>query len=122
MDGFKITMGKGFHVGINGWTLSVQFGPNNMCANHDPSAVEALWSHRDNQFPCLASPDAEIGLWRELPSGKDGPTLRIAGECYHANVSPVKVARIMTVLATHRATEYGDETVTGLIAEILRNG
>lgn len=119
MDGFVITMGKGFHFKINGWTLSVQFGPNNMCTNHNPDAVEALWHHRDNQFPCLASPDAEIGLWRDLPSGKDGPTLRIGEECYHGNVSPVKVGRILGYLAAHPATEYSDETITFLILNIL---
>ena len=32
---FRITQGKGFHMHFaNGWTISVQFGPVNYCANH----------------------------------------------------------------------------------------
>lgn len=34
--GFSICAGKGFHLTFeNGWTVSVQFGGGNYCANHD---------------------------------------------------------------------------------------
>lgn len=33
---FSITQGKGFHIKFaNGWTVSVQFGPDNYCDNYN---------------------------------------------------------------------------------------
>ena len=36
MQGFSITQGKGFHITFkNGYTVSVQFGPDNYCDNNN---------------------------------------------------------------------------------------
>jgi hypothetical protein len=53
---FKSTYNKGYNLLFkNGLTISVQFGHNNYCSNHDISAFE--------KPDILSSYDAEIAIW-----------------------------------------------------------
>lgn len=54
---FKITERKGFHMTFeNGWTVSVQFGYGNYCANR------SIGRYRDEVPDCV---NAEIAAWNE---------------------------------------------------------
>ena len=60
--GFRITSGKGFHITFaNGYTVSVQFGGGNYCANrNDPiTAPRDAWEASGKK----GSPDAEVAVW-----------------------------------------------------------
>jgi hypothetical protein len=63
---FRITQNKGFHITFqNGWTLSVQWGPLNYCANRNDDRV---WNRHDideiaAEAGSTGSADAEIAAW-----------------------------------------------------------
>lgn len=70
MTGFTICSGKGFHVTFeNGWTVSVQFGGGNYCANRDEVQIGS-----ERGRDTLRSMDAETAVW-----GPDGKMLEVAG-------------------------------------------
>ena len=73
--GFRITGKKGFHVTFaNGWTVSVQFGPGNYCANRDMSI-----RNDDEAAGKKGSPTAEVAAWPpdgELIGFSDGDTVQ----------------------------------------------
>ena len=61
--GFSITDGKGFKIKFaNGFTVSVQFGPRNYCANYPKNTMEEPRIAGEN-----GSPNAEVAWW-----GPDG--------------------------------------------------
>jgi hypothetical protein len=63
---FRITQNRGFHMTFqNGWTLSVQWGPVNYCANRN---YDLVWNRHDTDEMDAAagrigSVDAEIAAW-----------------------------------------------------------
>ena len=66
-----ITQGRGFHLTFdNGWTISVQIGHGNYCANQDKGPY-------DNAKP-EPSPDAEIAVW-----GADGNMVELVHDVVH---------------------------------------
>ena len=49
---FKITMNRGFHITFkNGYTVSVQFGPNSYCDHYHPSysSSSSLYEYASNE-------------------------------------------------------------------------
>ena len=68
--GFYITGKKGFHfVCENNWTISVQFGPGNYCANYARSIGKD-----DEACGKDGSPTAECAVW-----GPDGEMVEYKG-------------------------------------------
>ena len=74
MMGFRITGKKGFHITFaNGWTVSVQFGPGNYCANRHMTIGKD-----DELCGSRGSPDAEIAMWPssgEMETFEEGGTV-----------------------------------------------
>ena len=70
MSKFDITAQQGFHITFeNGWTVSVQFGRANYCANRNISSMAVV----------PASPNAEIAAWDangKWFEDKDGNTVQ----------------------------------------------
>ncbi len=59
---FEITRGKGFHLTFsNGWTVSVQFGSNNYCANMNTH--HGACATRDTHHEATKCVDAEVAAW-----------------------------------------------------------
>lgn len=57
---FAITQHKGFQITFaNGWTVSVQWGPGNYCANQN---FEALYDE-PSEVKYYASSTAEVAAW-----------------------------------------------------------
>jgi hypothetical protein len=57
MTGFKTTSRNGFHITFeNGWTVSVQFGRGNYCANRNPDGAT-------DPDPIPPSANAEVAAW-----------------------------------------------------------
>lgn len=87
---FYITQGRGFQIRFpNGYTVSVQFGPGNYCANRNigyeltGAAVEMAKAAGER-----GSVDAETAVWRGegrglLPLVRDGVTWRVATVAEH---------------------------------------
>lgn len=100
---FRSTSGKGFHITLDsGYTLSVQFGGGNYCANRQ----------RDVRERDLSSPDAEIAVWR----GKGGLLPLPGGDSVVGWVTPAQVLDILVALST--ADESAD--LVALLDPILR--
>ena len=53
-DKIAITDGKGFQLTVGNYTISVQIGPGNYCANQKPEVGRII-----------QSPDCEIAIWTE---------------------------------------------------------
>ena len=74
-EGFAITDGKGFHIKfLNGWTVSVQFGPGNYCEHYNRSIGK-------DEYTCGSegSINAEIAAWPKggtLTEFPDGNTVQ----------------------------------------------
>ena len=67
-EGFKITHGKGFHITFeNGWTISVQFGFGNYCANRDMSPS------MEKELRVLECSNAEVWAWKEEEHKPENP-------------------------------------------------
>jgi hypothetical protein len=92
---FKITSGKGFHVTFaNGWTVSVQFGPGNYCANRG-------WEIGRDDEACgkRGSFDAEIAAW---PKG--GEMFDFGGDTVKGWVTPDELLAFMNEIAAKPAS------------------
>jgi hypothetical protein len=96
MSGFHITSKKGFHITFaNGWTVSVQFGPGNYCANRHFEVM------RDNeQCGERGSTDAEIAAWPEGGSLRAFPEFGFDGDTVKGWVTPDEVLAFMTHIAS----------------------
>lgn len=78
--GFRITGAKGFQMTfVNGWTVSVQWGPGNYCANKNYDYLD--WAKDGKKS--MASPDAEIAAW-----DKDGKWFRFENDDVQGYVGP----------------------------------
>lgn len=65
MSKFNITSGRGFHLTFeNGYTVSVQFGPEHYCENRSNDPVSLLKEQREFGADCESS-DAEIAIWND---------------------------------------------------------
>ena len=73
MTGFKTTSRNGFHITFeNGWTVSVQFGRGNYCANRYHDGVT-------DPDPIPPSANAEVAAWDAKGDWyrfEDGDTVR----------------------------------------------
>lgn len=90
--GFYITGKKGFHVTFeNGWTVSVQFGPGNYCANYDRQiGRDEEASGRDG------SATAETAVW-----GPDGGMIDLGdGDTVQGHRSPAQVLELLQFAAS----------------------
>jgi len=86
--GFYITGKKGFHIQfVNGWTISVQFGPGNYCNNYPLDIGED-----DEKAGERGSPDAECAVW-----GGDGKMIQLPGwnDNVHGNMVPADVLELL---------------------------
>ena len=95
--GFRITGGKGFHVTFdNGWTVSVQFGCFNYCANRsdafDLDVHDLL--EQDKLAAGRGSVTAETAVWG--PDGKPGAGDWCMGDRAQGWPPPAHVLRLMT--------------------------
>ena len=78
---FRITDNKGFQITFpNGWTVSVQFGHYNYCANY-------------HEFEYRPSPDAEIAAW------KGDEWYDFGNDTVKGYVSPAEVLAFMNMIA-----------------------
>lgn len=94
MTGFKITLGRGFHVGfVNGWTVSVQFGPGNYCEHYDRDI-----GHDDATCGKEGSFDAETACWG--PSGGLVVVPWCDGDTVQWRQSPEQVLRLLNWAAS----------------------
>ena len=103
-EGFRITSGKGFHITFpNGWSVSVQFGPYNYCANRINGLVDV------NEFEGAqqkagedGSATAETAVW-----GPNGNLLEVAwcnGDTVQGWQTPSDVLRLLNLAASQPAT------------------
>jgi hypothetical protein len=91
--GFKITFGKGFHVTFdNGWTVSVQIGGGNYCANYD-EPIGGLALNSAYELPPSAT--AEIAAW-----GPDGNWHDFGGDTVAGYKTPAEVLGFMQEIAS----------------------
>jgi hypothetical protein len=91
--GFKITGRRGFHVTFdNGWTVSVQFGGGNYCANYnEPIARE----HSDPAYVLPPSATAEIAAWPQ-----EGEWYDFGGDTVAGYKTPADVLAFMQEIAS----------------------
>lgn len=102
---FYVTAGKGFRVQfVNGWALSVQFGPGNYCGNSERHDFAAELAYAKGERAEASSPDAEIAIIHE----ETGEFLRLGCDTVAGYVSAEIVALIMAILA--RPTMPTEET------------
>jgi hypothetical protein len=88
----SITRGRGFHLTFdNGWTISVQIGWGNYCANYDRGSIDT------EPEP---SPNAEIAVWHT-----DGEFIELNGDAVQGYVSTEKVGRAITFVQTGQIDE-----------------
>lgn len=107
---FSITQHKGFQVTVNGYILSVQFGPGNYCGNRHMSYSELK---SGNACKCET---AEIALWANDEKQAFVPLLNnndVAGW-----IKADKVAAILGGLVA--LVDPTDETVGEMVRGILR--
>lgn len=105
--GFRVTGGKGFHVTFeNGWTVSVQFGVFNYCANRadlfDGEVNTDTLLSRDQESGKHGSATAETAVW-----GPDGNLVEVEwcmGDTVQGWQSPSAVLRLMTWAASQPVT------------------
>lgn len=103
--GFRVTGRKGFHVTFeNGWTVSVQFGVFNYCANRASlSDLEIDGTlERDREAGGVGSATAETAVW-----GPDGNLVEVEwcmGDTVQGWQSPSAVLRLMTWAASQPVT------------------
>jgi len=95
--GFRITRGKGFHIGFdNGYTVSVQFGPANYCSHYDREIGR-------DELKCgeEGSPDAECAIF-----GPDGNLLQhrsFDGDTVEGYMTPLGVLKLLNWAAKQKA-------------------
>lgn len=91
---------KGFHVEVNGWVLSVQWGAGNYCDNYNASITEEC---RGMRIKHLKKPqhNAEIALWTH---DEKKEWLKVHGDTVVPNVPIYAVLRIIGYLAAKRRT------------------
>jgi hypothetical protein len=96
--GFRICDNKGFHITFeNGWTISVQFGGGNYCANYDfPIGTE-----HDGRG--MASIDAEVAYW-----GPDGGMQKFKGSSDRVagRWTPAQVLKLMNRIAKKKCLTH----------------
>ena len=81
----EITRGRGFHLTFdNGWTISVQIGYGNYCANRDKGSFDTVPE---------PSPDAEIAVMN--PKGE---MVELVNDTVQGWVSTEKVADAITLV------------------------
>jgi hypothetical protein len=93
---FKITDGKGFQMTfVNGWTVSVQFGPWNYCDNRDinPRSGESF-ARMNCEAGKKGSNTAEIAAWN-----KNGKWLKFDNDTVNGWVTPDDVAKFINEIA-----------------------
>ena len=124
-DGFKICSGHGFHMRVNGWVFSVQFGTGNYCANRGKdegvgAGEEWVLVNQKLYFRPMECGDAEVALWRDVPAGEEASLEQMTnGDTVCGGVSAVQVAWILGVLSN---PGYGYEAVMGRVKMILSGG
>lgn len=94
---FSITSGKGFHIKFdNGWTVSVQFGGGNYCANYDDNISDNAWRESGKKGGLTVEVAAfdEKHNWHKF---KDGDT--VSG--YN---SPQQVLEFINIVAAKEKT------------------
>ena len=89
---FRITDGKGFQMTFeNGWTVSVQFGYGNYCANRDNKSATTLFGIYDGPVESLT---AEIAAW-----DKNGEWFKFEdGQDVRGYTTPDQVADLIEVI------------------------
>ena len=88
---FKITSGRGFAmVFANGWTVSVQFGGGNYCANRDAKWID---NAEVGEKGCV---NAEIAAWSAQDAWYDFGTDTVKGW-----VTPDEVAEFIAMIAAY---------------------
>jgi hypothetical protein len=81
---FNITDGKGFQITFsNGWTVSVQFGPDNFCERRHVSKNSSK------------SIDAEIAAWND----QTGAWHKFGNNEYKGSCSPSEVAEFISIIS-----------------------
>ena len=99
--GFKITIGKGFHVTFeNGYTVSVQFGPGNYCQHHGRGVFASDWFAENYACGKEGSADAEVAVW-----ASDGNLIQrpdFDGDTVQGYVSPEYVLKLMNWAAKQK--------------------
>jgi hypothetical protein len=100
---FRATQGKGFDVTFaNGWTVSVQWGPRNYCANRHPLKREELAATQENhqieKYPELNCSNAEMIAWQKV-DGKCVDYIDESGRCEFGWRTPDEVAAFMSMIA-----------------------
>jgi hypothetical protein len=102
---FQISGNKGFQIKTaNGFTVSVQFGPYNYCANRDLPPMK--YTPGGGSTPVPKSPDAEVAVFR--PDGEFIP-MEGMGDTVRGWVTPDDVARLLSWtadLASDTAVEF----------------
>ena len=89
---FRITDGKGFQITFeNGWTVSVQFGFGNYCANRDNKSASMLFGMYDGPVESLT---AEIAAW-----DKNGVWYDFGNDTVMGHVTPDLVAGFIDEVA-----------------------
>ncbi|MEM7416812.1 MAG: hypothetical protein AAF389_15000 [Gemmatimonadota bacterium] len=93
--GFRITSGRGFHLSFpNGYTVSVQFGLGNYCANRNLESMPSDLVAFDAQLGAQGCPDAEVAVWGpdgDMLHGPDGSW----DDCVNGWQSPNEVAALI---------------------------
>lgn len=95
---FCVTDGKGFHITfVNGWTVSVQFGPGNYCDNYNSRFDENARRRCGEQ----GSSTAECAVW-----GGDGNMVRhFDGETVSNRSTPAEVLELLNWAAAQPRIE-----------------
>ena len=89
--GFQTTRQKGVAIALpNGWTVSVQWGPGNLCENMDQLHSDIPWQ----------SPTAEVAIWCDH-AGYNPKTGELCGKFGGVEgwVSPERFAEILAAVA-----------------------
>jgi len=82
----------------NGYTLSVQFGTGNYCANRDFPSVDSKW-HED-------CPDAEIALWDRHDAWYEWEDDTVRGWC-----TPDEVLTVIETVSSWPNDEFGPNPI-----------
>lgn len=77
----------------NGYTISVQFGTGNYCANRDHRPWSG-WMERERATGAQGSSDAEIAIW-----GTDGNLIDLGGDTVKGWVTPDDLALYIALVS-----------------------
>lgn len=93
---FENTQGKGFCIRFaNGWAVSVQWGPENYCQNHD---IDALHARINESF--LSSTTAECAVIN--PEGEFHRHWGKRADIVNGYMTPDEVAKLLNQVARKR--------------------